>query len=99
MTLQTRNLELRPKTKADVEAMLAAMPPSDLAQVSPKWLAMFRASEKPCPWIYGFSAVLRKSGAVIGTGGFAGPPEDGMVEIAYAVVDEQLALFSAEPVS
>jgi len=47
------------------------------------------ASAEANPWIYGFSAVLRKSGAEIGTGGFAGPPEDGMVEIAYAV-DEAL---------
>jgi RimJ/RimL family protein N-acetyltransferase len=89
MTLQTPNLDLRPKTRADVEAMLAAMPPYDLAQVSPKWMAMFRASAEANPWIYGFSAVLRKSGAEIGTGGFAGPPEGGMVEIAYAV-DEAL---------
>jgi len=84
VTHQTSRLELRPKTRADVEAMIEAMTPNERAQISAKWMALFRASETANPWIYGFTARLR-DGDVIGMGGFAGPPEDGMVEIAYAV--------------
>src|SRR6478735_1391927 len=84
MTLHTSRLELRPKTRADVEVMIQAMTPNDRAQISPKWMAMFHASKTANPWIYGFTARLR-DGDVIGMGGFAGPPENGMVEIAYAV--------------
>jgi len=84
MTLKNSRVELRPKSRADVEAMLAAMTPNEKAQISAKWMAMFRASKTANPWIYGFTARLR-NGDVIGMGGFAGPPENGMVEIAYAV--------------
>jgi RimJ/RimL family protein N-acetyltransferase len=38
------------------------------------------------PWIHGFSVLHRGSGALIGTGGFKGPPAGGIVEIAYGVV-------------
>lgn len=84
MTLLTTNLDLRPKRRADVEHMLASMTPYERAQISAKWMAMFRASETENPWIFGFTAVLG-DGVAIGTGGFTGPPDGGVVEIAYAV--------------
>lgn len=85
MSIQTAHLDLVPKTRADVEAMLERMTPYERAQVSPAWLARMRASPDVDPWVHGFSAVHRESGALIGTGGFKGPPVDGIVEIAYSV--------------
>jgi len=56
-------------------------------EVSPAWLAQLRASVAADPWVHGFAVIHRQSGEVIGTAAFKGPPdEDGMVEIAYAIV-------------
>src|SRR5688572_26572289 len=74
--IQTAHLELVPKTRDDAEAMLERMTPYERAQVSPDWLARMRASPNVDPWVHGFSAVHRDSGAVVGTGGFKGPPAD-----------------------
>ena len=89
MRIQTARLELVPKTRDDAEAMLERMTPYERAQVSPDWLARMRASANVDPWVHGFSAVHRESGAAVGMGGFKGPPSDGIVEIAYAVDTEQ----------
>jgi [ribosomal protein S5]-alanine N-acetyltransferase len=88
-SIHTRNLNLVPKTRDEVEAMLERMTPYERAQVSPDWLARMRAAPAVDPWVHGFSAVHRESGAFVGTGGFKGPPADGIVEIAYAVEAEQ----------
>ena len=69
--------------------MLDSMTPYERAQVSPDWLARMRASPDVDPWVHGFSAMHRESGAVVGTGGFKGPPADGIVEIAYTVETQQ----------
>jgi RimJ/RimL family protein N-acetyltransferase len=48
-------------------------------------LARMRTSP-PSPWTHGFAVVARKTGDVIGAGGYKGPPDaDGMVEIAYGL--------------
>ena len=55
--------------------------------VSPDWLAQLRASTGPDPWLHGFAVVDREDRSVIGSAGFAGPPDDsGTVEIAYGIV-------------
>ena len=79
------NVELVPKTRDDVRAMIESMEPNVKAQLSADWLARFQASTRTDPWMHGFSAVLRPGGVVVGTGGFKGPPADGAVEIAYGV--------------
>lgn len=84
--LQTPNLVLAPKTRSEVEEMIATMTPDERVQLSPEWLACFRASAEIDPWVHGFSALLRETDAVVGTGGFKGPPVGGVVEIAYGVV-------------
>ncbi len=89
MRLQTAHLELVPTTRGEGEAMLERMTPHERAQVSPDWLARMRASPDVDPWVHGFSAVHREGGAFVGTGGFKGPPIDGIVEIAYAVETPQ----------
>jgi RimJ/RimL family protein N-acetyltransferase len=83
--IQTAQLDLVPKTRDEVEAMLECMTPYERAQVSPDWLARMRAAPRDDPWMHGSSALHRDSGAFVGTGGFKGPPADGIVEIAYAV--------------
>jgi [ribosomal protein S5]-alanine N-acetyltransferase len=88
--LRTRNLELVPKTRQEVEAMVEAMSPQERAQLSADWLARIRSSSTVDPWVHGFSAVHRESGSVVGSAGFRGPPADGAVEIAYGVAaDDQ----------
>ena len=58
-------------------------------EVSPDWLASLRVLDGPDPWRLGFAVVHPASGAVIGSGGFKGPPDSGgMVEIAYGIVPE-----------
>lgn len=55
--------------------------------VSPEWLASLRAPGDADPWRFGFAVVHRESRAVVGSGGFKGPPDgEGMVEIAYGIV-------------
>jgi [ribosomal protein S5]-alanine N-acetyltransferase len=93
----TRRIDLLPKTREDVQSMIDSMAPNERAQLSADWLARFAASTHADPWICGFSAVLRENGAVIGTGGFKGPPAKGVVEIAYAVTpDEQRKGYASE---
>ena len=56
-------------------------------EVSPQWLAELRNGRGPDPWRYGFFVIHRESEAVIGSGGFTGPPDtSGTVEIAYGIV-------------
>jgi len=56
-------------------------------EVSPAWLLQLHASSGSDPWVHGLAIVHREGGAVIGTVGFKGPPDDdGVVEIAYGIV-------------
>jgi GNAT superfamily N-acetyltransferase len=45
--------------------------------------ALFDAVFVPDPWVLGFVVRDRGTGAVVGQGGFKGPPRAGVVEIAY----------------
>ena len=84
--LQTERLALDLESTEAVLARIAAMAPADRAEVSPAWLAQLRASPAPGPWTHGFAVVERATGAVVGNGGFKGPPDaDGVVEIAYGL--------------
>jgi len=88
-TLQTKNLELVAKTRAETRAFIDAMPPEYRKEVSSEWLARLDASAHIDPWVHGFAIRHRASGAVIGTAGFTGPPDaNGEVEIAYGVDTE-----------
>lgn len=56
-------------------------------EVSSEWLASLRTPSDADPWRFGYAVVYREVGAVVGSGGFKGPPDaDGMVEIAYGIV-------------
>lgn len=56
-------------------------------EVSPDWLAQLQVSTAADPWMHGFALVHLADNAVIGSGGYKGPPNaDGVVEIAYGVV-------------
>ena len=59
-------------------------------EVSSGFVEALASASGPDPWGWGFAAILRDAGVVIGSGGFKGPPdEDGAVEIAYAIVPDQ----------
>jgi len=89
VTHQTPITRLVPQTRAEVQAMIEAMTPSEKEQLSADWLARFRALTETDPWVHGFRLVHRDTGAVVGTCSFKGPPADGVVEIAYGVVADQ----------
>ena len=58
-------------------------------EVSEAFLTSLRSLHGSDPWRLGFAVVDQGSGAVIGSGGFKGPPDlAGMVEIAYGIVPE-----------
>jgi ribosomal-protein-alanine N-acetyltransferase len=86
--MKTPNLELVEKTRDEVQAMIDAMDPHEKAHLSADWLARFRASTRSDPWVHGFSAKHRLSGAIVGTGMFKAPPIDGVAEIAYGIAVE-----------
>ena len=84
--LRTKNLKLVPQTLEEVLAMVAAMTPSEKAELSADWLAPLHSSTPADPWTLGFSMVHLDSETVVGKCGFKGPPAaDGVVEIAYGV--------------
>ena len=57
------------------------------AQVSADWWAKFERSAFEDPWVHGFNLLLA-DGTNVGMGGFKGPPADGAVEIAYAILPD-----------
>jgi [ribosomal protein S5]-alanine N-acetyltransferase len=84
----TTPLTLIPRTRDEVAATIAALDEATRAQFSADWWAKFRASGFEDPWVHGFNLVIA-GGIAVGLGSFKGPPVDGAVEIAYAVVPEQ----------
>jgi len=87
--IQTNNLRLVLQTREHVRAYVEQMAPRERAEVSPAWVALLDGSISSDPWIHGFALVHQISGAVVGRGGFKGPPAaDGVVEIAYGVSPE-----------
>jgi ribosomal-protein-alanine N-acetyltransferase len=57
--------------------------------VSAEWRAALETATEADPWRYGFALIHRESSIVIGSAGFAGPPDaNGVVEIAYGVVPD-----------
>jgi RimJ/RimL family protein N-acetyltransferase len=85
-TLLTPRVRLELETPEAALARVEALPPELRAEVSPEWLARVRASAGPDPYLHGFLALDRDTGAVVGGCGFKGPPDaEGTVEIAYAV--------------
>jgi len=65
--------------------MIDAMSPAEKAQLSADWLAQFNAATQMDPWVHGFRVVHRASGRAVGACMFKGPPQDGVVEIAYGI--------------
>jgi|SRR5688572_14221561 len=80
-------LKLVPRTRDEVRANVNAMDAATRAQISADWWAKFEQSAFADPWIHGFSLLL-PDGTNVGLGSFKGPPTDGVVEIAYAIVPQ-----------
>jgi [ribosomal protein S5]-alanine N-acetyltransferase len=81
-------VELVPRTSDEVRAMIDALAADARAQLSADWLALFEQATAPDPWVHGFVVRHRETGAVVGQGGFKGPPRAGVVEIAYGTNPE-----------
>jgi ribosomal-protein-alanine N-acetyltransferase len=81
-------VKLVPRTREEVRATLDLLTPAVRAQISPLWLALFARSSAQDPWVHGFH-VVNDAGEAVGLGAFKGPPEDGSVEIAYAIDSAQ----------
>lgn len=80
-------LKLVPRTREEVRANLEAMDAQSRAQISVDWWAKFEASATEDPWVHGFH-LMSPDGVNVGLGSFKGPPVNGAVEIAYAVLPE-----------
>ena len=80
-------LTLVPRTRDEVKSSIDAMDASSRAQISADWWAKFQASAFRDPWVHGFN-LMRDDGTSVGLGSYKGPPTDGVVEIAYAIVPE-----------
>ena len=78
-------LKLVPRNRDEVSANLNAMDAATRAQVSADWWAKFQRSAFEDPWIHGFK-LLMLDGTNVGLGSFKGPPTNGVVEIAYAIL-------------
>jgi RimJ/RimL family protein N-acetyltransferase len=83
----TLALKLVPRTRQEVAATLEELDEAVRAQISADWLARFRESSVQDPWVHGFHLLLT-DGTNVGLGSFKGPPVDGVVEIAYAILPE-----------
>jgi len=89
LPVQTKNLQLVPRTREEVRAFIEHMPPEIRKEVSATWLEMLENSGEIDPWIHGFTLIHKNSGTSVGSCGFKGPPDAaGMVEIAYAIDPE-----------
>jgi RimJ/RimL family protein N-acetyltransferase len=80
-------LKLVPRTRDEVVAYLDALDEATRAQFSADWCEKFRRSAFEDPWVHGFKLML-PDGTSVGIGSFKGPPVEGTVEIAYAIVPE-----------
>src|SRR5688572_27335524 len=80
-------LKLVPRTRDEVRAAIDAMDAATRTQISADWWAKFEQSAFQDPWVHGFNLLL-PDGTNVGIGSFKGPPVDGVVEIAYAILPE-----------
>ena len=80
-------MKLVPRTRDEVRANLDAMDAATRAQISADWWAKFEQSAFEDPWVHGFSLLL-PDGTNVGIGSFKGPPANGVVEIAYAILPQ-----------
>lgn len=87
LVLESERLDLVLESTESVLARIEALSPADRAEVSPDWLARMRSSA-PSVWTHGFAIVERTSGVTIGSCAYKGPPDEGVVEIAYGVDPE-----------
>jgi hypothetical protein len=74
VVMQTARLDLVLESTEAVLARIDAMSPADRAEVSPDWLARLCAAT-PSPWTHGFALVEQKSGLMVGSAAFKGPPD------------------------
>jgi ribosomal-protein-alanine N-acetyltransferase len=100
--IETANFLLLPNTPGQLLALiehperyeeLTGFPAADglrefytSGEISQAWLEGLRAFADADPWRFGFAVVDRESRSVVGSAGFKGPPDSGMVEVAYGIV-------------
>jgi ribosomal-protein-alanine N-acetyltransferase len=68
--------------------MYEAMTPEVRAQVSPAWVARVFGPHGADPWSLGYTMVRTSDNRAVGQAGYAAPPQDGAVEMAYGVDPE-----------
>jgi RimJ/RimL family protein N-acetyltransferase len=100
MMIQTKNLILASHLPRHLRALLrgrqefentAGLRVTDgireqLLSASPEFMASVENGREADPWRFGFGLIHKTDNALIGTGGFPGPPDsDGVAEIAYGI--------------
>jgi len=76
-----------PRTRDEVQSTLALLDAATRARISADWLRKLHASAHRDPWVHGFNLLLDDD-TNVGLGSFKGPPVEGIVEIAYAIVPQ-----------
>jgi RimJ/RimL family protein N-acetyltransferase len=99
VTIQTERLILAPHLPRHLRALLqgpaefenvAGLRVADgiceqMLEASEDFKARVQAAKAGDPWLFGFAVIHRIENVLIGTGGFPGPPSDGVAEIAYGI--------------
>ena len=86
VVIPTTRLELILQTPDEVLAWLDTLPPTDLKEVSPDWIARVKTTTAGDPWALGYKIRERESGQNVGNCAFKGPPNgEGTVEVAYGI--------------
>ncbi|QDU57336.1 GNAT family N-acetyltransferase [Aeoliella mucimassa] len=90
MILETARLQLELESLEQARERLANMPEEFREMISADWLQRFEEASEGDFWVLGFTVRLTDSQQEIGQCGFKGPPDqEGVVEIAYTIDDEQ----------
>src|SRR5690348_3142006 len=99
MTIQTEHLILAPHLPRHLRALLqgprefenvAGLRVADgiheqMLEASADFKARLQTAKAGNPWQFGFAVIHKIDNMLIGTGGFPGPPSDGVAEIAYGI--------------
>jgi RimJ/RimL family protein N-acetyltransferase len=56
-----------------------------MLEASADFKARVQSAKQSDPWLFGFAIIHKIDNVLIGTGGFPGPPSDGVTEIAYGI--------------
>lgn len=88
IVLQTERLRLELQSAVDTLRWIDSLDEATRAEVSPEYVKRLQAVDGANPWTCMFSMVKQATNTIVGSCAFKGPPDEGVVEIAYGVEPE-----------